>query len=335
MDRDTLTVDEELLQLTDNETIQQFLGSKLIKFFSNDPTTKIAIVTAIITVGAFAIRLLDYIELKGYLMAYSIPIEYVNYSANQGFSNLLVNGIIFIGVGFGVLASYFLVESIWVDFLLQRELNKIMHLKFRIRLQLFLEDLFTNLKKLMIVLIVHSLFNSLTFAFVSEKLLTRIMIMEWLVGITVLSLFETFIGIVLYISSVRKKNKKDKVAEKEREKRARQERFKNNSELYTKLIEKVYTPFPLVLEVGNNIILYVFFVLALTSYFSGYMGAVNEKDYSLIEKNYAVVYQSDGYYWAVAAEVGDDLVINRERQRLIPVDNVEIQKMTFDNVVIQ
>lgn len=306
--------------LTSNQYVKQLLNSKIAKYFSKDSSSKIALATAAVTLGSFLIRALGYMRAKGYLSVFSMSIEYVDYAANQGFSAFLFESVIFIGLMITTALSYLGIESLYSSHCLRKATYSVVKTKFLQKVRRLVKDTAEYIPIGASIFLVKAIFNALIWLFsASAEIIVLSGVLQWAVVLLVFSTIESICAAVMLYSN----NKKGKT-EKNKQKRAATEQKKAFKFLR-----------PAIIDLALNTVILSIFLYSTVAYFSGVWNARQADTFSIIEGNYAIIYQSNDYYWTVkAAEENNVLTLNTTTQKAIPIAGVEIEKKAFSRVNI-
>ena len=319
----------ELSELTQNESLKQILNSKLVKFFSDDPASKIALVTAVITAGSFLVRVLDYIRWKGYLSVFSMDIGYTQFSSSQGFSEFLLQAIVFIGFTTTTSMLYIAIDHLVTMWSLSKWLDSLQKTKLWLKIWHWVKDLIRNIPIFLCVCVLNGFLNFLLWTFTaSAEILRHSSWLEWVIALIVLGVIE-FVAAVFMLLVYHLKHKKEKRNEEKDNARSQRDKLINEIGASIKIKR------PLVLDIALSTAVVYIFILCTSLFFMGIMQANNMKRFPLIEDSYAVVYQNDEYYWTVAAsEERDSLSLDTTRQKVIEIPGVEIEYREYKEVEI-
>ena len=315
----------EVESLTDNQYIKQLLNSKIFKYFSKDTSSKITLATAVVTLGSFLIRALDYMRLKGYLSVFSVPIEYVNYSANQGFSGFVFQAIIFIGYMLATCLSYLGIELMWSQHDLRKARYEIEKTKFLARIHCWLVDAKKAIPVLLCIVLIKSFINALIWMFSSSaKIINSFGIPDWMLIVLFFSVVEFIVASIMFFRNKRKnrKAKENEMKEDVRKQQQEMERVIRNQR-------------PPLFDIATSSIVILVFLLSTMMYFCGVWTAHATNEFLIVEEKYAVVYQTGDYYWTVATTEEDNvLTIDTTHQKVIAVEDVETERREFVDVII-
>ena len=319
----------EIAELTENKYIKQLLNSKIIKYFSSDPSSKIALATAMITVGSFLVRLLDYMRWKGYLSLFSMNIDYSHYSASQGFSEFLLQAIVFVGFLTATSLSYLVIDSLWFAHGIRKISYSIRKTKFRSKIWRFAKETIEYVPIILGVFVVNCFLNFLLWTFTaSAEIITYSSMLEWGVVLLTFAGLELVAANILLFANSTKRKREVKAKKKEAEKT-------DKEKLVDEISKSVKFKRPLVVDIALSSVSLYIFMLCTSAYFVGTWEAQQVDRFSFVENHYAVIYQDDDCYWTVfSTEDGDVLHLDTTRQKVIEIHGVEIEYRDYEEVTI-
>lgn len=325
------TSEAELFDDIDNEYLKRLLNHKLLRFFRQNTTTKIALATAIITTGSFFIKVLSYMRLKGYLSFFSISVDSVGYTSNHGFAEFLINGITFIGLAIAVSLAYIIIEF----FVNQHELRKIRHSitvgTFFKKVELLFSDIKSSALLFLAALFFIELINLLLWTYMaSGKSIFTYTIIEWSASLLVFTIIEIITAVlILFFRSV--KNKKLIKEKKRTESLTQAER--EIEEIKKKVMSSQKSPF---IDIITSSAVLLFFLYSTGAYLFGAFSAQQKKTFPIIEDSYTVVYQDQQHYWVIASQEQDDvLLLNTLNQKILDINGIEVMIRSYDEIVIE
>lgn len=303
--------------------------NRLFKYFSTDPSSKIALATAMITVGSFVVRLLDYMRWKGYLSVFSMNIDYAHFSESQGFSEFLFQAIVFVGFAAATSLSYLVIESLSLAHGLRKMSYSIQKTKLRSKIWRFMKDTIERVPIIFGVFILNCFLNFLLWTFTaSAEIITYSGLLEW--GVVLL----TFAGLELIAASVLLFANKTKLKREAKAKKKEAEKT-DKEKLIDEVSKSIKIKRPLVVDIALSSMLLYVFMLCTSAYFTGTWEAHQVNRFSFAEGYYAVIYQDDDCYWTVfSSEDGDVLHLDTTRQKIIEIHGVEIEYRDYNDVVI-
>lgn len=304
--------------IINNQYINQLLDTKIAKYFSKDTSSKIALATALITLGSFLIRVLGYMRTKGYLSVFSMSIEYMDYSANHGFSAFLFESVIFIGLMVNTALSYLGINWLYSSHCLRKATYALRKPKFFEKVRRFVKDTVKYIPTGAMICLVKAVFNVLVWLFFAPaKTITLLGALHWLVVLLTLSVLESICATAILYAD----NKKRKVTKNKHKKTEQNATLKLRQ--------------PIIVDFALSIVILSVFMCSSIAYFSGIVDAHQTVTFPIIGEDYAIVYQSNDYYWTVkSAEKNNVLTINTGTQKVIPIAGLEIEKKTFSHVHI-
>lgn len=319
-----------LSDLSENQYIKRLLSNKIVRYFCDDPSSKIALVTAIITLGSFSIKMLDYLWWKGYLSVFSINIESVNYSGNYGFSEFLLQAIIFAGLIVAISLSYLAVESLWMSHSLRKAAYSITKTKLYAKFVRFIKETISKIPMLAIVVLLKAFINALLWIFTaSPKILTNSSIGEWVATIFTFSLIELITACCILIGHNRKIKAEIKAQEKEKQKTHVEKKREA-------VLKSIRIRRPILIDLSLNSVVLLMFLMSTVAYFAGMRDANSTTSFPFVEENYAVIFQNDENYWTVAATAdGEVLKLDTTHQRIVPISGSEIIHKGYSDVKIE
>lgn len=286
-----------------NEYLKWISNSSLFKYFSQNTPSKIAILTVIITIGSFFVKILAYTRVKGYLSVFSISTDSVGYTSNLGVAEFLMNGIIFLGLGVAISFLYIVFES-W----------------------------FFN-KKTYILLFFVSLFfieiiNFLLWMFMaSGKSLSTYVTIEWFAPLFALTIIEIITAVIILRAQIAKKKKQEKRKKELIQLEKEMEKIQRNS--------KSFRNRPLI-DIFTSSIVIIVFIYVASAYLAGAIAARQRKTFPIIEDSFAVVYQDENYYWAISSQEqnGNILLLKAFKQKIVKIDGIEVVIKGYDRVIL-
>lgn len=319
----------DLMDLTDNQFVKELLGSRVVKFFAKDPSSKIALATALITLGSFLVRTLDYMRLKGYLSVFSIPIEYVDYSANQSFSYFLFQAIVFIGFAIPISMSYLAIESLWFSHNMRKITYSIVKMKILCKIKNFITDTVKSIPLFVLIFLLNGMFNTLLCIFLAKPVFfTFSGIIEYVAVLIIFFLFELVVACLILFLHNYKLKMESRVKEKEKKKTAMEKQIEAAA-------KHIKIKRPAIIELALSSVFVLVFILSTTAYFMGIWDAHQQKSFSIVDGNYAIIYQCNDNYWTVAAtESKNTLTLDTTHQKVIPISGCEIEKHEYDGIII-
>ena len=320
----------ELSDDIDNQYVKRLLNNKIIKFFSQNTSPKIAIVTALITIGSFFIKVLGYMRLKGYLSIFSISIDSVGYSSNHGFIEFLINAVTFIGLAIAVAMTDIVIEFLIRQYQLRKITYSITKATFFQKVKRFFSDIKESFLLLLATLFFTELINILLSIYMaSGRPFFTFTIIEWFAVLLMLTVIEIITAaLILFIRSIknRKQRKKKKPAATETEREL---------EGIKKKVMPVQKS-PLIDIITSSVVL-LFFLYSTSAYLSGALSAQQKKSFPIIEGRYAVVHQDQQHYWVIASQEKnvDSLLLNTTSQKILDIHDIELTIKSYKEVVIQ
>lgn len=318
-------------QLPDNEFVQHIMNSKIFKFLSNDTSGKITLATTAVALGSFFIRVLAYLKLKGYLSVFSMSIRHVDFSANQGFSEFLMYAVFFIGLMMGTAVIYLNVDHFWFSHRIRKAANSILKQSIWKKIVCFLRDTISFAPVSVVTFLLLIWFNYLLCLLLLSPVTTsEAELKDWIMIVAFLMVSETAIACILFATAAKKKKGRTKEDEEQEEKNQAIE------ELAEKIVERTKRKTPVVLNLAMSFVSIAVFVYSAMAYWGGILEANQTKNFSIIEEKYAIIYQTSETFWTVAcAEDNGILTLDTSKQKIISADDIEIQKRTFSDVVIE
>lgn len=319
----------KISELTENEYIKRLFNSKFFKYFSSDPATKIAVATAIITVGSFVVRLLDYMRWKGFLSVFSMDIRYADFSANHGFPEFLLHSIVFVGFAIATSLSYLTIESFSFAHGIRRATYSMQETNLWQKIWWPIKDTITRIPLILSVIFVDFFLNFLLWTFsASAEIITYSGLSDWCIVLVTFAILEFIAATILMIAN------KAKIKREAKEKKKRDE--KNEKEKHVDKISKsLKIKRPLLVDIALSSVLLYIFILCTSAYFAGTWEARLVDRFSLVENQYAIIYQDDDCYWTVlSAEGGNILHLDTTQQKVIEIVGTEIEYRNYKDVVI-
>lgn len=316
-----------LSELTENEHIKRFLSSKLFKYFSTDPATKITAATAVIAVGSFVVRLLDYLRWKGYLSVFSMDVRYADYSASYGVSEFLLHAIVFVGFMVATSLSYLVIESFWFGHGLQKTIDSIQRITVWLMIWRTIKEIKEKIPVVLLVLFVNSFLNFLLWSFTaSAEIIKKSSLLDWGIVLVILDGLEFIAAGILLVAhnaKVKKETKEKKEKESEKE------------QLIDAISKSIRIKRPLVVDVALNSVLMYLFMLCALAYFSGTREAYTVERFAFVEDKYAVICQVDSCFWTVlSSKEGDVLHLDTTKQKFFEIVGAEIKYCDYKDVEI-
>ena len=314
----------ELSELTQNESLKQILNSKFVKFFSDDPASKIALVTAVITAGSFLVRVIDYIRWKGYLSVFFMDVSYIQFSAEKGFSEFLLEAVVFIGFTAATSITYLTVDRL--DFLcnVSRLSCSTPGLKLYQKAWRVIKDIVASIRLIFSTFALNCLLNLLLWRFTaSAKVIQYSGWLEYVIALLAFAVIEFVAAGILFLK------KKREATVKRRRKR------KNNDQAGDTMGSLLKVRHPIMVDIALSSVSIFLFMLCTSAYWLGTVEAKQKVHFSFVDDNYAVVYQDDDCYWTVyATEENGTLQLDATRQKVIEIQGVEIQYREYKEVEI-
>lgn len=315
--------------LTENEHIKRLLNSKLFKYFSSDPATKIAVATAIITAGSFAVRLLDYMRWKGFLSVFSMDIQYADFSSSHGFPEFLLHSIVFVGFAIATSLSYLIIESLSFAQGIRKATYSIKKPKVWFKIWWPIKDTIKMIPLILCMFLVNSFLNFLLWTFsASAEIITHSGLTEWCIVLATFAVLELIAATILLITN----KSKIKREVKEKKKNAAKSDLEKHIDAVTKPVK---IKRPLLVDIALSSVLLYIFVLSTSAYFAGTWEARKVERFSFAENEYAIIYQDDNCYWTVlTSEKGGVLYLDATQQKVIEIPGTTIEYRDYKDVVI-
>lgn len=319
----------KISELTENEHIKKFLNSKLFKYFSSDPATKIAVATAIITAGSFVVRLLDYMRWKGFLSVFSMDIRYADFSASHGFPEFLLHSTVFVGFAIATSLSYLVMESLCLARDIRKMTYSLQKTKLWLKVWWSIKDTVKKIPVMLCVFAVNSFLNFLLWTFsASAEIITYSGWLDWCIVLVTSAVLELIAAIILLIAN--KAKIKREIKEKKKND-AKSDQEKHIDEISKSLKIKR----PLLVDIALSSVLLYIFLLCTSAYFAGTREARQADRFSFTEDQYAIIYQDDDCYWTVlSSEDGGVLRLDTTQQKVIEIVGTEIEYRDYKDVVI-
>ena len=318
----------ELSDDVDNQYLKLLFDNKIIKFFSKNTSSKIAIATALVTIGSFFIKVLSYMWLKGYLSVFSISIDSVGYSSNHGFIEFLINAVTFIGLAIAVSMAYVVIEFLVQLHQLRKITYSITKATFFQKFKGLLLDIKNSILIFLVALFITELINILLgICIISGKPFFAYTIIEWLAVLLMLTIIEIITAVtILFIHSI--KNRKQI---KEKKKAA----LLTDTEL-EETKKKVPMQKNIFIDFITSSVVLLFFLYSTSTYLSGALSAQQKKSFPIIEGRYAVVYQDQQHYWVIASQEKsvDSLLLNTTSQKILDINDIGLTIKSYKEVVI-
>ena len=153
---------------------------------------------------------------------------------------------------------------------------------------------------------------------------------DWIMTIAFLMVSETVIACILFVTAAKKKKGRTK------EDKAQEETKQSIEELAEKIVQRTKIKKPVILDLAMSFVSIAVFVYSAMAYWGGILEAKQTKHFSIVEEKYAIIYQTSETFWTVAcAEDNGILTLDTSKQKIISADDIEIQKRTFSDVVIE
>ncbi len=310
-----LEAKDSLFDDIENKYWEQLLNSKIIKFFSKDTSTKIALITFVITIGSLLIKILGYIYLRGYLSVFSVPIDGVGYSSNQGFLGFLINIIFFIGWTIAISLVYLAIEVLVRQHNLSKAAKIIGKTTISQRIKFLFSDIIKFLTILLKVLVLTGIVNILLLTLQTSGKLISYSKIEWAVALLCFLILEITTASYIYGSS--RKRKKIKVQTKLTNKEADLEKVKKE------IASSQRNP---LVDIATTQVIIMIFLYVAGIYVAGLWEARQKKAFPIIEGRYAVIHQDQQRYWVIGAQGVDteSLVLNTTTQKILETNGVEL-----------
>lgn len=318
-------------QLTENEYFRNIKNSQIFKFLSNDTANKITLATTAVALGSFFVRVLAYLNCKGYLSVFSISISQVDFSVNEGFSKLLVYAVSFIGLMMGTAFAYLAVDHFYFTNRLRKAANTTLKLNVWKKVGSFLHHAISFAPVWFVSISFQICFNFLLCIFLlSPKTDSQAEIKDWIIPVAFLMISETVVAYVLCVVNTKKNKKAKKKEDNEQRKKERAV-----EELAEKVMQGMKRKTPVILDLAMSGVAITIFAYSVMAYWGGVLEAKQTKQFSIIDEKYAVIYQTSERFWTVACmEENGILTLDTTKQKIISSIDVEAQKKEFSNVTI-
>lgn len=326
-------IDDDNSKYSKSIFVEKLVKSKVIRFLSKDTSTKIAIATATITLGSFAIKILGYLRLKGFLSVFSISAETVNHSTNRWLLEFLINALLFIGLAVATSFIHILIEFLISSSKHRKVVYSLTKYTLWEKLKLRSTDFIKSFPFFVVMLIMILFINFIWLYLSSIKSIFSLSSAELFFMISLLSVFEmlTAAAIVFFDSIKRKRKLKNQKSQEDMSEDAIVI-DKITKEIVKKSSSERKNAF---MELAGSTLFILFFIYSGLMYLFGVQEAQHTKSFSIIEDRYAVIYQNDEYYWTViASESNATLLLNVSRQKIMKIDGVETCSKNFDDVII-
>lgn len=318
-------------QPVDDEFVKRIMNSTVFKFLSTGTADKITLATTVVALGSFFIRVLAYLKLKGYLSVFSMSVNHVDFSANQGFSEFLLYAVFFMGLVIGTAVVYLLVDHLWFSHRLRKAANSVLKQSVWKRFGRIIRDTISFVPVLVVTIALQIWFNFLLCLLIqSPEVISKSGFKDWILLIGFLMASETVVAFVMVASDTKKKRKVKSKEDKEQD-----EKEQAIEQLAKRIVRASKRKPPMVLDWAMSFISIAVFLYSAMAYCGGILEAKQTKHFSIVEEQYAIIYQSSETFWTVACAEDDGiLTLDTSKQKIMSSNDIEIQKKTFSEVVI-